>query len=439
MVDTPSCLSAISPHLSYQWQEGGVGSLYFEQVSLRDLARGYGTPLFVYSARHIADCLAIYQQGFASREHTIYYSVKVNSNLHLLRLLYTLGSKFDVVSQGELQRVLAAGGRAEDCVFSGVGKTKDELLFALQHGIDCINVESAAELYQLNALAQSVAKVAPISLRINPDIDAKTHPYISTGLRENKFGILMDQAGELYQWAHDQPYLRIKGISCHIGSQLLDLSPLLQAAKRVVEFAQVLVKKGIDVEHVDLGGGIGISYQSDGSEEISPSAWQNYFTQLRTIVPAGITIHIEPGRSIVGNGGVLLMQVQHLKNQESHAFVVVDAAMNDVLRPALYRADHQVLALRVRENRDQASQCYNVVGPVCESADFLAHDKKLSVEEGDYLALLSAGAYCFCMSSNYNSRLRAAEVLVDGKEARVIRQRETFGQMIANEIAIPFK
>ena len=427
-------LSNISSQLEYRAEDSHGSSLYMEGCELESLAKQYGTPLFVYSKQHIVDSLNIYKQGLDGHLYGIYYSVKVNSNLHLLSVLHRLGAKFDVVSKGELQRVLQAGGRVEDCVFAGVGKTEEELLFALNNSIGCINVESHSELKRLNKLAQSINKVAPISLRINPNIDAKTHPYISTGLHQNKFGIVAEEAYELYQWADQQAHLQIKGVSCHIGSQLLDLSPLLQAAERVVEFAKSLKTIGIMVEHLDFGGGIGISYHKDGNAKIAPDAWQKYFTELKKIVPNDIAIHIEPGRSIVGNAGVLLTQIQYLKNQGKRSFAIVDAAMNDIIRPALYQAEHEVIALQMMHAKETNRKSYNVVGPVCETADFLSRNTSLSVNESDYLAILSAGAYCFCMSSNYNSRLKAAEILVEGGQARLVRQRETFEQMIKAEL-----
>jgi diaminopimelate decarboxylase len=423
-------LSHISSELTYHKEnEGSV--LYFEDIKLQTLAEQYGTPLFVYSQRHIQQCLSIYQKGLSSHPHGIYYSVKVNSNINLLNELHRLGARFDVVSQGELQRVLQAGASGQECVFSGVGKTDDELIFALQNSIGCINIESFSELQNLNKIATSLGKKAPISLRINPNIDAKTHPYISTGLHKNKFGIVAQEAYELYQWAHKQANLKILGITCHIGSQILDVSPLLEAIEKVVELAKKLQQSGIEIKHLDFGGGIGISYQKDGSDQVSAEAWQSYFAQLLKLVPKEIEIHIEPGRSIVGNGGVLLTQVQYLKEQGDHSFAIVDAAMNDMLRPALYDADHQAIELQIIDN---LKKVYDIVGPVCETADFLARGKELGIQEKDYIALLSAGAYCFSLSSNYNSRLKAAEVLVCKDTAKVIRQRETFEQMIASEL-----
>lgn len=428
-------ISHISPYLTYQSQEAHHSELCMEEVVLKQLVQQYATPLFVYSTAHISECLSLYTEGLKAHQHAIYYSVKVNSNIHLLALLHRLGARFDVVSQGELQRVIQAGASAKHCAFAGVGKTQEELLFALRQGIGCINVESVSELHRLNALAKSNNIIASISLRINPNVDAQTHPYISTGLRENKFGILTKQAYELYQWASQQPNLQIKGVSCHIGSQLLDLSPLIQTAQKMVEFAGELSHQGIMLEHISFGGGIGISYQPEDGNKITITDWQNYFSELTKIVPQNIAIHLEPGRSIVGNGGVLLTQVQYIKQQGEKLFAIVDAAMNDLIRPTLYSANHQVVELQLQKN-DRSRRYYHVVGPVCESGDFLAHDKPLSIQEGDYLAVLSAGAYGFCMSSNYNTRPRAAEVLVNGAKSSLIRQRETFKDIIANELLV---
>lgn len=394
------------------------GALQMEQADLAAVAAEFGTPCYVYSRAAIEAAYKAYDAAFEQRPHRICYAVKANSNLAVLNLLARLGAGFDVVSGGELARVLRAGGDAGRVVFSGVGKRADELRAALAAGIGCFNVESAAELERLNRVAMDMGLRAPLALRVNPDVDARTHPYISTGLRQNKFGIPAAEAPALYRHAAGLPGVQVCGIACHIGSQLTDLAPLAEAVARVAALRQALLDQGMAIEHVDLGGGLGIAYEN----EAVPSHADYVAAISAPFAGSGVSISIEPGRSIVGPAGVLLTRVEYLKPGAERSFAIVDAAMNDLLRPALYDAHHAVLPLR--DSGAEPAQ-WDLVGPVCESGDFLARGRFLALAEGDLLALRDAGAYGFVMSSNYNSRPRPAEVLVDGARVHLVRARET--------------
>jgi len=402
------------------------GVLCAEGVSLEDIARDYGTPCYVYSRAAIERAYATYTTALAGRPALLCYSVKSNSNLAVLALLARLGAGFDIVSGGELARVIAAGGDPKKTVFSGVGKTEAEIAGALQAGILCLNLESEAELERVAAVAARLGRRAPVAFRVNPDVDAKTHPYISTGLRQNKFGIAQGDAEALYRRAAALSSIEIVGIGCHIGSQLTDAAPLAEAATRVGALAERLAAAGIRLSHIDLGGGIGIRY---GDEPAPPVAGM-VAAMLERLGARRETLIIDPGRSIVGNAGVLLTRIEYVKPGEAKNFLVVDAAMNDLLRPSLYGAWHAVRPVR---ERGGTPTVYDVVGPVCESADFLAKDRSLAAAPGDLLAVLSAGAYGMAMSSNYNSRPRAAEVMVDGSRAHLVRKRETLESLYALE------
>lgn len=403
------------------------GALQMEQADLAAVAAEFGTPCYVYSRAAIEGAYRAYDAAFGPRPHRICYAVKANSNLAVLNLLARLGAGFDVVSGGELARVLRAGGDAGRVVFSGVGKRADELRAALAAGIGCFNVESAAELERLNRVALDMGRKAPLALRVNPDVDARTHPYISTGLRQNKFGIPAAEAPALYRRAAGLPGLQVRGIACHIGSQLTDLAPLAEAAARVAALHQALLDEGIGIEHVDLGGGLGIAYR----DEAVPSHADYVAAISAPFAGSGVSLSIEPGRSIVGPAGVLLTRVEYLKPGTERNFAIVDAAMNDLLRPALYDAHHAVLPLRECAAEPAT---WELVGPVCESGDFLARARALALAEGDLLALRDAGAYGFVMSSNYNSRPRPAEVLVDGARVHLIRARETRDDLWRGEV-----
>ncbi|MGI4847070.1 MAG: diaminopimelate decarboxylase [Janthinobacterium lividum] len=411
-------------HFSYR-----NGVLYAEQIPLAAIARQYGTPAYVYSKAALLENFAAYhdacQRPQGSSSGTIFFSVKSNSNLAILSLLARAGSGFDIVSGGELQRVLAAGGDPRKTIFSGVGKSRAEMRLALEHDILCFNVESIPELHRLNDVAGNLGKKAPVSLRVNPNVDAKTHPYISTGLKDNKFGVAYEDALATYRSAAAMANLEVVGIDCHIGSQLLDDAPLLEALDKVIELVDQLAADGIGLHHVDLGGGIGITYDDE-----TPVAVAGYLGRVFARIDAWraekyqgkpVAVMFEPGRSIVGNTGVLLTEVQFLKHGASKNFAIVDAAMNDLMRPAMYEAFHGVLPLQKRADQVQV---YDIVGPVCESGDWLARARALALEEGDLLALMSAGAYGMTMASNYNSRPRAVELLVDGQAVHVIRKRE---------------
>jgi len=414
-----------SPFLAWQGPD-----LCLDGVKLRELVRQHGSPLYVYSRQAMLAALAPYQKALQGREHLICYAVKANSNLAVLQTFAQAGCGFDIVSSGELARVLAAGGDAAKVVFSGVGKTRAEMAEALKIGVKCFNVESTAELEVLSQVAHGLGLTARVSLRVNPDVDAGTHPYISTGLKGNKFGVAHDHALATYQRAASLPGIEVVGIDCHIGSQITDVGPYLDALDRVLDLVDAIEAKGIHIHHLDLGGGLGITY----TDEVPPKADELIAQLLARIDARGHghrQVMFEPGRSLVGNAGVLLTEVLFLKEGEQKNFCVVDAAMNDLMRPALYEAWMGIVNTQQRAP-DQA-QVWDVVGPVCESGDWLGRDRALSVEPGDVLAVLSAGAYGMTMASNYNTRGRAAEIMVDGGQTWVIRERETVAQLIANE------
>jgi len=406
------------------------GTLCAEGVPLPQIAAAHGTPCYVYSRAALLARLEEFRQALAGRDALVCYAVKANSNLAILNLFARAGAGFDIVSGGELARVVAAGGDPSRVVFSGVGKSADEMRQALAMGIFCFNVESAAELERLNDVAGQVGKRASIALRVNPDVDPKTHPYISTGLRGNKFGVAYGEALALYRRARALPHVDIAGIACHIGSQLLDPAPAAEAADKILTLADRLAAEGIALRHLDLGGGIGIRYR----DETPPSVAGYLAPILAKLARRKEKILFEPGRALVGNAGILLTRIEHLKHGEEKNFVIVDAAMNDLMRPALYDAWHDILP--VRQGASGTTE-YEVVGPVCESGDFLGHARALAVAEGDLLSIMSAGAYGMVMSSNYNTRPRAAEVIVDGDQAFVVRKRETIEQLFAGERVLP--
>ena len=404
------------PHIAYAGDQ-----LHVEGVSLSQLAREHGTPLFVYSKAAMLSALAAYQRGFAGRQAQICYAMKANSSLAILQLFAEAGCGFDIVSGGELVRVLAAGGDPAKVIFSGVGKTRHEMKQALQVGIACFNVESEAELDVLSDVAVSLGKQAPVSLRVNPNVDPKTHPYISTGLKGNKFGIAHEEALRAYRHAASLPGLKVVGIDCHIGSQITDSTPYLDAMDRVLDLVTEVESAGIPIHHIDFGGGLGINYNGDTPPE-ADALWAQLLAKLDARGYGQRQLMIEPGRSLVGNAGVCLTEVLYLKPGEQKNFCIVDAAMNDLPRPAMYQAFHQIVPIQPRSGDDVV---YDVVGPVCESGDWIGRDRQLRVAAGDVLAVLSAGAYCMSMASNYNTRGRAAEILVDGTKAHLIRQRES--------------
>jgi len=406
------------------------GALTLENITIDSIAKQVGTPCYIYSRNGIRSRWQAFDAAFAKQPHLVCYAVKTNSNLAVLQTLAQAGAGFDIVSGGELARVLRAGGDAKKVVFSGVGKTTSEMRFALQTGIKCFNIESEAELYRLECIAKEQGIPADISIRVNPDVDPKTHAYISTGLKENKFGVSFDKAFELYRYAFTSDHLTVKGIDCHIGSQLLDLSPLQEAAKRVVAFQQKLAAEGIYLHHIDMGGGLGINYQD---EDQAPSPADYVQAIMNAIGQSNVEILVEPGRAIVGNNGLLVTKVEYLKENEGKHFAIVDAAMNDLIRPSLYGAWQEICEV---QTSDAAKQLVDIVGPVCETGDFLGKQRHLAVKEGDYLAILSAGAYGFVMSSNYNSRPRAAEVMVDGDNYYIVRQREKQEDLMLGETLI---
>ncbi len=404
--------------------------LYVEDMPLRRIAEQFGTPCFVYSRAALTAAFRAYKEGFGAHPHLICYAAKANSNLAVLDVLARLGSGFDIVSGGELKRVLAAGGDPRKVVFSGVGKSETELREALAANILCFNVESESELRRLARVAGDAGRAAPISLRVNPDVDARTHPYISTGLRRNKFGVSVEDALRLYRYAQETPSLQVSGVDCHIGSQLTELAPMEDAARKVVALVDELAAGGIDLAHIDFGGGLGIRY----SDETPPDRAQFVKMLLSCMGQRQHRIMIEPGRSIVGNAGVLLTRVEYLKHGAEKNFAVIDAAMNDLMRPALYQAHHEIRPLR---KRDRPATVYDVVGPVCETGDFLGKDRQLAIDEGDLLAVMSAGAYAMSMSSNYNTRPRAPEVMVDGRDVHLVRARERVEDLYAGESRLP--
>ncbi len=408
--------------------------MYAEQVNLSELAKQHGTPAYVYSRATFERHWKAFDQAFADHPHLVCYAVKANSNLAVLNLLAGLGSGFDIVSIGELERVLKAGGEPSKIVFSGVGKKPNEIRRALAVGIRCFNVESEAELKVINELAGDAGKVAPISIRVNPNVDAKTHPYISTGLKENKFGIPHEYALSVYQQAQAMPNIAVHGIDCHIGSQLTEIAPFVDALKRVLDLVDQLQGNGIELKHLDLGGGLGIRYQ----DENPPLPAEQIAALLAGLGDRKVEILIEPGRAIAGNAGVLLTEVLYLKHGDEKNFAIIDAAMNDLMRPALYGAWQEIVALQPRSVAGADDEkVYDLVGPVCETGDFLGKQRKLCLQAGDVLAVKSAGAYGFTMSSNYNTRTRAVEIMVDGDKSYVIRQRESLEQLWQGESMLP--
>ncbi len=407
------------------------GVLHAEDVDLRGLAERFGTPCYVYSRATIERHWHAFDRAFGAQPHLVCYAVKANSNLAVLNILARLGSGFDIVSRGELERVLRAGGRPENIVFSGVGKQEPEIRRALEVGIRCFNVESSAELERIDRIADAVGRTAPISLRVNPDVDANTHPYISTGLKQNKFGVDIDSAVELYARAAELEHIRVLGIDCHIGSQLTRMSPFLDALERVLALVDQLGAHGTAVQHLDIGGGLGIRYR----DETPPEPGEYAAAIVERLGGRDLELLMEPGRAIVGNAGILLTRVEYVKPTPEKQFAIVDAAMNDLLRPALYDAWQEIVP--VQEHSAQPRRDYDIVGPVCETGDFLGKDRSLALAAGDLLAVRSAGAYGFAMSSNYNSRPRVAEVMVDGAEAHMVRARESIEQLMAGEAILP--
>ena len=406
------------------------GQLFAEGVALSAIAERFGTPTYVYSRAHIEAQYRAYADALTGIPHLVCFAVKANSNLGVLNVLARLGAGFDIVSRGELERVLAAGGQPDRIVFSGVGKSRDDMRRALEVGVHCFNVESTVELERLQVVAAELGKVAAISLRVNPDVDAGTHPYISTGLKENKFGIAIADADAVYARAAELPNLKVVGVDCHIGSQLTSLPPFLDALDRLLALIDRLAARGIRIEHLDLGGGLGVRYKDE-----TPPLAGDYIAAVRErIAGRNLALVFEPGRSIVANAGVLLTRVEYLKHTEHKDFAIIDAAMNDLIRPALYQAWMDVVPVSPRAGEARA---YDLVGPICETGDFLAKNRELVLEEGDLLAVCSAGAYGFVMSSNYNTRGRAAEVLVDGEQAFEVRRRETLEELYAGESLLP--
>ena len=406
------------------------GQLWAEDVAVQAIAAEFGTPVYIYSRATIERHWRAFDEALGAHPHLICYAVKANSNLAVLNVMARLGSGFDVVSVGELERVLAAGGKPDKILFSGVGKQAAELARALEVGIRCFNVESEAELHLLNQVAGKLGKIAPVSLRVNPDVDAKTHPYISTGLRENKFGVPIARAPQIYAAAAQLPYINITGVDCHIGSQLTEVTPFIDALDRLLALVAQLRADGIHIQHLDLGGGLGIRYR----DETPPLPADHAAALLQRLGNEPFEILLEPGRAIVGNAGIMVTEVQLLKHGEPKNFAVVDAAMNDLLRPALYSAWQAIVPVQPRAGEGQQ---YDIVGPICESADFLGKERQLMLQPGDLLAVRSAGAYGFVMASNYNTRPRAAEVMVDGTQCHLVRQRETVAELFASEQVLP--
>jgi len=402
------------------------GALHVEGVPLAEIARRFGTPCYVYSRAALEGAFRAFQSALAGRDHLICYAMKANSNIAILDLFARLGSGFDIVSAGELRRVLAAGGDPGRVVFSGVGKTEADIRAGLEAGILCFNVESRSELHRLSAIAAASGATACVSLRVNPDVDAGTHPYISTGLKENKFGVAFEDAVLLYREAASLPGLRVVGIDCHIGSQITEVAPFVDALDRILGLVDRLAAEGIRIHHLDVGGGLGIRY----ADETPPAVSTYVDALLRRLAGRQLKLMFEPGRALVGNAGLLLTRVEYLKPGPARSFAIVDAAMNDLMRPSLYDAYHDIVPVRPRSGPPSR---YEVVGPVCESGDFLGHDRSLTLAEGDLLAVMSAGAYGMSMASNYNTRPRAAEVLVDGTAAHVIREREAVDSLYALE------
>ena len=404
-----------------------------EDVPLATIAENVGTPCYVYSRAMIERHWHVFDAAFEQYPHRICYSVKANSNLAVLDILVRLGSSFDIVSVGELERVLRAGGNPSNVVFSGVGKSDFEIRRALDLGIGCINVESQSELNRIAKVSTELGTIAPIAIRINPDVDPKTHPYIATGLRDNKFGVEIEEAKRMFRQAQELKHVESKGVACHIGSQLLEIHPFVDAVEKVVDFLDELVEEEIELNHIDIGGGFGIRYQEERPPE--PHSYMNAAIKIMERRGWRIPMIIEPGRAIVGNAGVLLTRVEYLKHNDHRNFAVVDAGMNDLLRPALYRGYHDILP--VMRTSERTSKVYDIVGPVCESSDFLGQNRSLAVAEGDLLVVRSAGAYGFAMSSSYNSRPRPAEVVVDQDQFHIVRKRETLDQLTEGECLLP--
>ncbi len=422
-----TALSLHLPALEYR-----NNALYLEDVSINELAEHYDTPCYVYSKQAILDVYQAYTDSFATLDHQICYAVKANSNLAVLGVLAEAGAGFDIVSHGELMRVLAAGGKASRVVFSGVGKAYEDIEYALNQGIACFNVESISELILINEVAQKLDKQAPISLRVNPDVDAKTHPYISTGLKDNKFGIAHEQALTVYEQAAGLSNIDIVGIDCHIGSQLTEVAPFIAAMNKVIELIHILQEKGIELQHIDLGGGLGVRYIDESPVSIEDFAQ----ALLPKLTELGLTVFFEPGRSIVANAGILLTRVEVLKPTKHKNFAIVDAAMNDLIRPALYQAQMAVIPnhLPAKGLDTDDMQPWDIVGAICETGDFLAKDRLLALATNDILAITGAGAYGFVMSSNYNSRPRSAEIMVSGDRHQLIRKRETIEDLYNDEV-----
>lgn len=408
------------------------GQLFAEDVAVADIARTYGTPTYVYSRATLERHWHAFNDAFGDQPHLVCYAVKANSNLAILNLFARLGSGFDIVSIGELERVLRAGGEPSKIVFSGVGKKVNEIRRALEVGIRCFNAESEAELDRINAVAAEMGKVAAISLRVNPDVDAQTHPYISTGLKENKFGIEISRAEAVYLKAASMSNLKVVGIDCHIGSQLLTLTPFMDALQRLLALAERLEAQGLSIHHIDIGGGLGVRYRDDQQAPLPIDYMQHLFTDERL---RRYEIFVEPGRAIAANAGILVTEVEFLKMAEYKNFAIIDAAMNDLIRPSLYSAWQEIIPVQPRTEGEAIT--YDVVGPVCETGDFLGKERDLNIQPGDLLAVRSAGAYGFTMSSNYNTRARAAEVMVDGGKIYVIRQRETLEDLWRGEALLP--
>lgn len=407
------------------------GSLYAEDVAVTDIVREYGTPLYLYSRATLERHWQAFDSALFGHDHLVCYAVKANSNLAVLNVLALLGSGFDIVSVGELERVLAAGGDPGKVVFSGVGKRSDEIRRALEVGIHCFNVESEAELHRINQVAGELGKTAPVSIRVNPDVDAHTHPYISTGLKENKFGIAIEEAARIYTDAAALPHLRLIGVDCHIGSQLTQLDPFVDALKRVLALIDQLQAQGITLQHLDLGGGLGIRYRDE-----TPPEPADYARALSEVLgERQLKLIVEPGRAIVGNAGIFVTRVEHLKLSDHKNFAIIDGAMNDLIRPTLYQAWQDIVT--VEETPKAVARVYDVVGPVCETGDTLGKDRQLAIAEGDLLAIRSSGAYGFTMSSNYNTRPRAAEVMVDGHAIHLVRKREEVEELFRDEYLLP--
>ena len=400
-------------------------ALYAESVAVTDLMEQYGSPLYIYSRSQIASNWQQFNQAFGDHPHLICYAVKANSNLGVLNVLAKLGSGFDIVSIGELERVIAAGGKPGRCVFSGVSKTKTEIQRALELGIYCFNVESAAELDRVESVAKLMSTKAPISIRVNPDVDANTHPYIATGLKENKFGVSIDRSLALYKKAEFSKHLDVFGLDYHIGSQITEVSPFIEALEKALELISQLKAEGIKMSHIDIGGGVGIAYNEEKTINI-----EKYVQSVLDKV-GDLEVILEPGRAIVGNAGIFVTQVEYLKQSGVKSFAIIDGAMNDLQRPSLYGSYHQAIA--VEDNSKGIKDTWDLVGPICETGDFLAKDRELTLEQGDYIALMSAGAYGFVLSSNYNSRPRVAEVMVSGSNHALVRKRETVGSLFENE------